>query len=227
MGIADAAGNVIMGGLRNTPIGRGIQIIAHTGGLSGQGDKEIEELGALDSVETAIGGGKEDKVTDATKAKALQKIKDMIEAELAKSCKSNNKECKGGKHRGKIHSQDGGDDIVSAEEAGTNWINLPNPPSLTLCKAFALAMRTHMLGIKGHGAKKGKGIDFEKGATQAYNKMISWMEEKTPYGVSVEKYSFNFDGIFYMGGKPPKNKNSTESRRIDLDVFQGEILKSK
>lgn len=80
-----------------------------------------------------------------------------------------------------------------------------------------------MFNIKDHS---GKGIDFEAGATKAYSKMISWMKEKTPNGVPVEKYSFHFDGIFYMGGKPPRKLNSNENRRIDLDVFEGQILKS-
>lgn len=114
---------------------------------------------------------------------------------------------------------------ATASEAGTFWLNFPNPPPLTLCTTYALTMKAHMFNIKGHSGK-GKGIDFEAGATRAYSKMISWMKEKTPNGVPVEKYSFNFDGIFYMGGKPPRKLNSNENRRIDLDVFEGQILKS-
>lgn len=84
-----------------------------------------------------------------------------------------------------------------------------------------------MLNIKGH-AGKGKGIDFEKGATKAYEKMIEWMEKTANGGgTGVEKWSFNFDGIVYRGSRPPMQKNSTENRRIDLDVFKGKILTSK
>ncbi|QIO09176.1 hypothetical protein [Acinetobacter lanii] len=226
MGIAETAEKVILGGAMNTPAGRVITIFTHigTGGLSGKADQALEATVALGTAENAINIG--GKISPSDKAKAQQKIKEMIAAETSKPCRSNNSECNKRKHRGKVHSQDGAEDIVSAEDAGTNWIALPNPPSLTLCNMFALSMRVHMLNLKGHSPKKGKGVDFEIGANKAYFKLTAWMKEKTPNGVPVNKYSFNFDGKFYMGAKPPLGKNTIEDRRIDLDVFEGEILKN-
>ncbi len=208
-------------GTRVNPIGIAVQGIFTPSSL-GDGTIEGALNTSLDTVEEQIRKGGKSGVSDYDKANALTKLKERIN-ELTNSCNSNNPSCNKGKHRGKVHSQDGADDIVSASEAGTFWLNFPYPPSLTLCKTYALTMRAHMFNIKGHS---GKGIDFEAGATKAYSKMISWMKEKTPNGVPVEKYSFNFDGIFYMGGKPPRKLNSNENRRIDLDVFEGQILKS-
>lgn len=225
MGIAETAGKVITTGVANSPVGRVIKIMAHTGGLSGQGDKEIEELGALDAVETAIGGGKEGKVTDAAKEKAQQRVKEMIEAELAKSCNANNSNCNKKKHNGRIQAQNGAKEnqmIVTAVEANANWVDLPGPPSLSLCKLYAKSVRIRMLGVKGHSPdkKNGQKVDYEKGGTTAYNNLISWMEKNTPNGVGVSKWSFSFDGSKkqdFVGG---------DSRRIDIDIRTGEILKS-
>lgn len=78
-----------------------------------------------------------------------------------------------------------------------------------------------MIGVTGHAGnkKQGQKVKYDKGATVAYNNLVKWMESKTPTGVSAPlKLSFSFDGSSarYIDG---------DSRRIDIDVIKGEILK--
>ncbi len=80
-----------------------------------------------------------------------------------------------------------------------------------------------MIGVTGHTAnkKQGQKVKYDKGATVAYNNLVKWMESKTPAGVTATlKQSFSFDGS--SGSRIPKNG---DSRRIDIDVLKGEILK--
>ena len=78
-----------------------------------------------------------------------------------------------------------------------------------------------MIGVTGHAGnkKQGQKVKYDEGATVAYNNLVKWMESKTPAGVTATlKQSFSFDGSSarYIDG---------DSRRIDIDVIKGEILK--
>lgn len=206
MGLVGTAGKVLKVGGTKNPIGVLMQGVFYTGGLSGEGDNQVVQLSALNTAENAIQNGTN--ISDKEKENALKANKEMIkelEDALEKSCNSNDKKCKKEEHRGKVHSQNGKEDIVSATTADTNW-NLSYAPPLSLCKGFAFRMRISMSNIKGH-AGKGKGGDYEKGATKAYETMIAWMDKTANGGgTGVEKWSFNFDGIVYRGAKPPSQK---------------------
>lgn len=224
MGIAEAAAEKVLSGAMKTPIGRVIKISTHTGGLSGKADHDLESSMALDIAENAINVG--GKISESEKEKAKQKIKEMIEAELAKSCKAHESNCNKQKHNGRIQAQNGAKKdqmIVSATEANSNWVDLPGPPSFSLCSLYAKSVRIKMLKLSGHSpdTKKGQKVEYEKGATTAYNNLIKWMDKNTPTGVGVSKWSFSFDGTH------KQDRVSGDSRRIDIDVRTGLILKSR
>lgn len=224
MGIAENAGKVVLGGVMNSPPARVIKIITHTGGLSGKADQALEATVALDTAENAINIG--GKISESEKEKAKQKIKEMIEAEASKPCKPNDPNCNKQKHNGRIQAQNGAKKdqmIVKATEANSNWVDLPSPPSFSLCSLYAKSVRLQMLGLSGHSpdTKKEQKVDYEKGATTAYNNLIKWMDKNTPTGVGVSKWSFSFDG------KHKQDRVSGDSRRIDIDVRTGLILKSR
>lgn len=98
---------------------------------------------------------------------------------------------------------------------------LPSIPLSLLYNLYAKSVRIKMIGVTGHAGnkKQGQKVKYDKGATVAYNNLVKWMESKTPTGVSAPlKLSFSFDGRSapYLKG---------DSRRIDIDVIKGEILK--
>lgn len=224
MGIAENAGKVILGGVMNSPPARVVKIITHTGGLSGKADQALEATVALDTAENAINIG--GKISPSDKEKAQQKIKEMIAAEASKPCKPNDPNCNKQKHNGRIQAQNGATKdpmIVKAVDANSNWVDHPSPPTFALCSLYAKSVRVKMLGLTGHSPdkKKGQNVKYEKGATIAYNNLIKWMKENTGSGgVGPSKWSFSFDGTH------KQDRVFGDSRRIDIDVRTGLILKS-
>lgn len=218
---AEKTGEVAKTGVRINPIGillTGIFTPSKLGDgtITGMLNQHIDV--AEDDIEdnrSTISQEEKDRALVASKAKSK---------ELEQSCNSSNKKCKNQQHNGRIQAQNGQRMIVTATEAGSVWTNHPYPPPLILCKQYALSMRIAMLKIEGHSKPDMKiksPIDYHKGATKAYKAQLAWMESKTPYGVTVGKHSFSFIGRHFTGVIPPE----FDSRRIDLDILKGEILK--
>ncbi|TCB69074.1 hypothetical protein [Acinetobacter sp. ANC 4178] len=220
--VSETAGTVVKTGTRANPIGAiliGVLTPSTLGDGTISGMHNININVAEEDIEdsrSSISQEQKDRALASSKAKTK---------ELEKSCSSNNKECNKGQHSGRIQAQNGYRMIVTATEAGSAWTNQPVPPPLLLCKQYALSMRIAMLKIEGHSKPDQKiknPNDYHKGATKAYKALIKWMEQKVPYGVTVGKHSFSFDGTHRIGEvRPP-----LDCRRIDLDVMKGEILKS-
>lgn len=219
--VSETAGTVVKTGTRANPIGAiliGVLTPSTLGDGTISGMHNININVAEEDIEdsrSSISQEQKDRALASSKAKTK---------ELEKSCSSNNKECNKGQHSGRIQAQNGFRMIVTATEAGSVWTNHPVPPPLVLCKQYALSMRIAMLKIEGHSKPDQKiksPIDYHNGATKAYKAQLAWMKSKTPYGVTVGKHSFSFMGRHFTGVIPPE----FDSRRIDLDILKGEILK--
>lgn len=155
-------------------------------------------------------------ISEKDKSKALEESK-RIAKEMEQTCNSSNKECSKQQHNGRIQSQNGTSMIVTATEAGSVWTT----PPLSLCKQYARSMRIAMRGVKGHSPnrKQNQKVDYEKGATVAFENLNKWLTSNTPGGVGVSKWSFSFDGTHKI------TRVTGDSRRIDIDIMKGEILK--
>lgn len=218
----EKAGEAARVGARTNPVGAVLIGILTPSTL---GDSTITGAlnSALETVEEQIQREKGN-ISDYQKALALQNIKDERD-KLNRTCNPNNSNCNKQKHNGRIQAQNGAKTnqmIVTATEANSAWVDLPAPPSLTLCKLYAKSVRVQMIGLKGHSPdkKKGQKVDYEKGATTAYNNLVSWMTKNTPGRVGVSKWSFSFDGTH------KQDRVMGDSRRIDIDIRTGLILKS-
>lgn len=220
--VAEKGGEIVSkGAVRSNPVGvllAGIFTPSKLGDGTIQGEWNRRMESAVKDIEDSRSKISQDEKDDALAAgKATAKS-------LEKSCAASNKTCGKQQHNGRIQAQNGTRMIVTATEAGSVWTNHPYPPPLILCKQYATNMRIAMLRIQGHSKPDTKiknPIDYHNGATKAYLIQTKWMEEKTPYGVTVGKHSFSFSGKHFLGVVPP----DSDCRRIDLDVLKGEILK--